>query len=133
MIIDSESESENRLGDGEKVTYRQPLHRLPFPLPESCEWGPKPSAELEWRREPRDLHHQVQTTIQKPLKKALHPQDDEPDVQPGSVAHEDLDGMANLAPVIQPKANNGNRRSSGRMQRRIQIDSRYECDTEIML
>ena len=42
-----------------------------------------------------------------------------------------LDGMANLVLVMQPEENEGNRRSLGRIRRRIQVDSRCECDTEI--
>ena len=140
MIIDSDSESENQLEDDEKTTYRRSLYRPLFPLPESCASTPsKPSTETERpvasppeassSRSPSSGSNQPTKNAGGPVSPCA--QEDEPDAQPESVTHEELDGMANLAPVIQPEEDDGNRRSSGRMRKRIQVDSRCECDTEI--
>lgn len=111
MVVDSDSESENQLEDDEKATYCRPLYIPPFPLPlaESCASTPEPSTETEW------------------------PAASPPEASASRFVHEEL---ANLAPVIQPKENepeenDSNRRSSGRMRRKIQVDNRCKCDTEI--
>ena len=88
---------------------------FPFPLPKASSGS----------------NHPTITAEEGPVTVSPYLQEDESDAQPESVVHEELDGMANLAPVIQPEENNSNRRSSKRMRRRIQVDSRCEYDAEI--